>query len=73
MVACNYKLSNSSSIQFGYLHQFDFQINDETGRDLWLLDTILICKKRITTSQIAPESASRNSQIGRFVVRESNV
>ena len=29
----NYKISKISSIQFGYLHQFDYKINDETGRD----------------------------------------
>jgi hypothetical protein len=29
----NYKPNNSSTIQIGYLHQFDYKINDETGRD----------------------------------------
>jgi hypothetical protein len=29
----NYKTSKSSTIQLGYLHQFDYKINDETGRD----------------------------------------
>ncbi len=29
----NYKISKISSIQFGYLHQFDYKISDETGRD----------------------------------------
>lgn len=33
----NYKLSKSSSIQLGYLHQFDYKINDETGRDFMIL------------------------------------
>lgn len=28
-----YKLSKSVEFQLGYLHQFDYQINDETGRD----------------------------------------
>ncbi|MBN8706915.1 MAG: DUF2490 domain-containing protein [Bacteroidetes bacterium] len=32
-LALNYKLSKSSTIQLGYLHQFDYKINDETGRD----------------------------------------
>lgn len=31
--AFNYKPSRLSSIQIGYLHQFDYKINDETGRD----------------------------------------
>jgi hypothetical protein len=29
----NQKLSPSFSIMLGYLHQFDYRINDETGRD----------------------------------------
>ncbi len=29
----NYKPSKSATIQVGYIHQFDFRINDETGRD----------------------------------------
>jgi len=29
----NYKTTKSSTIQLGYLHQFDYKINDETGRD----------------------------------------
>ena len=31
--AFNFKPSKSSTIQIGYLHQFDYRINDETGRD----------------------------------------
>jgi hypothetical protein len=33
LVAFNWKTSRSSSIQVGYLKQFDYKINDETGRD----------------------------------------
>lgn len=29
----NRKLSASTTLQVGYLHQFDYRINDETGRD----------------------------------------
>ena len=29
----NYKPLKSTTIQIGYLHQFDYKINDETGRD----------------------------------------
>jgi long-subunit fatty acid transport protein len=32
-LAFNYKPSKSSTIQIGYIHQFDYKINDETGRD----------------------------------------
>jgi hypothetical protein len=33
----NYKLSQNASIQAGYLHQFDYRINDETGRDFMVI------------------------------------
>lgn len=33
LLAFNYKPSKSTTIQVGYLHQFDYKINDETGRD----------------------------------------
>ncbi len=29
----NYKPSKATTLQIGYLHQFDYKINDETGRD----------------------------------------
>lgn len=29
----NYKPSKATTLQIGYLHQFDYRINDETGRD----------------------------------------
>lgn len=32
-VALNIKPSKSTTVQVGYLHQFDYKINDETGRD----------------------------------------
>lgn len=33
LIAFGYKLSNATNLQIGYLHQFDYKINDETGRD----------------------------------------
>ena len=33
LLALNYKPLKATTIQIGYLHQFDFKINDETGRD----------------------------------------
>jgi hypothetical protein len=35
LLAFNYKPTKSSTIQLGYLHQFDYKINDETGRDFF--------------------------------------
>ncbi len=33
LFAFNYKPAKHSAFQIGYLHQFDYKINDETGRD----------------------------------------
>lgn len=33
LLAFNYKPSKATTLQVGYLHQFDYKINDETGRD----------------------------------------
>ena len=32
-MAFSYKPTKATNIQIGYLHQFDYKINDETGRD----------------------------------------
>jgi hypothetical protein len=33
LVSVGYKVSKYAALQLGYLHQFDYKINDETGRD----------------------------------------
>jgi Protein of unknown function (DUF2490) len=33
LLAFNYKFAKATSVQIGYLHQFDYKINDEIGRD----------------------------------------
>jgi hypothetical protein len=35
LLAFNYKPSKATTIQIGYLHQFDYKINDETGTDFF--------------------------------------
>lgn len=35
LLSLNYKPSKSTTIQIGYLHQFDYKINDEIGRDFF--------------------------------------
>lgn len=35
LVALGRKLSDIVSVQIGYVHQFDYRINDETGRDFF--------------------------------------
>jgi hypothetical protein len=46
LVAFNYKPTKASTIQIGYLHQFDYKINDETGRDFLQLGYFIeLCRK----------------------------
>lgn len=33
LLSLGYKVTKNTSVQIGYLHQFDYRINDETGRD----------------------------------------
>ena len=35
LFSINYKVSKDTSVQLGYLTQFDYKINDETGRDFF--------------------------------------
>ena len=35
LLALNYKPTKATTIQIGYLHQFDYKINDESGRDFF--------------------------------------
>ena len=35
VLSFNYKPSKSTTIQIGYIHQFDYKINDETGSDFF--------------------------------------
>lgn len=37
LAALNYKPSKTLTVQLGYLHQFDYKINDETGRDFLVI------------------------------------
>lgn len=37
LLAFNYKPSKNTNLQLGYLHQFDYKINDETGRDFLVI------------------------------------
>lgn len=41
-----FKPSKNTAIQLGYLHQFDYKINDETGRDFLQIGFLLELNKR---------------------------
>ena len=53
LVAFNYKISKASTLQIGYLHQFDYKINDETGRDFLQVGYFIdIFRKKSSNSMI---------------------
>jgi hypothetical protein len=45
----NYRLSPQITLMAGYLHQFDYRINDETGRDFLQLGFYLDIKRKLKT------------------------
>jgi hypothetical protein len=47
LLTLNYKLSPQLSLQAGYLHQFDYKINDETGRDFLVAGIFIELKRKV--------------------------
>lgn len=47
LLALNYKVSPQLSFQTGYLHQFDYKINDETGRDFLVIGVFVDLKRAV--------------------------
>ena len=53
LLALNYKPSRATTIQVGYLYQFDYKINDETGRDFFLISYYIeLSRKTILNSSV---------------------
>ncbi len=50
--AFNYKPSKTTSFQLGYLHQFDYKINDETGRDFLQIGLFIELFKKVESKEI---------------------
>ena len=51
LFAFNYKPTKATTLQLGYLHQFDYKINDETGRDFLQVGYFIeIFKKQSTNN-----------------------
>ena len=55
LLALNYKPSKTTNLQIGYLHQFDYKINDETGRDFFQISYSIELSRR--------KSANANTEI----------
>jgi len=47
----NYKPSKATNLQIGYLHQFDYKINDETGRDFLVIGLYYELFRNLTSKQ----------------------
>ena len=53
LFAFNYKPTKVTTLQIGYLHQFDYKINDETGRDFLQVGYFIeIFRKQSTNNTI---------------------
>lgn len=50
--AFNYKPGRHTTLQIGYLHQFDYRINDEIGRDFWVLGYYIELFKRADARKV---------------------
>ena len=53
LIALNYKPSKSTTVQIAYLHQFDYKINDETGRDFLQIGYFMEFSRTAATKQPA--------------------
>lgn len=51
MVALNYKFTKTASLQVGYISQFDYKINDETGSQFLVLGLFFELNRKQPTTQ----------------------
>ncbi len=56
----NYKPSKTTSIQIGYLHQFDYKIDDETGRDFLVIGFYYELFRKKGTKKVLENSSKDN-------------
>ncbi len=60
LFAFNYQISKSTTLQIGYLHQFDYKINDETGRDFLVVGFYYELFRK-STSKSAPDNEMKDN------------
>jgi hypothetical protein len=60
LFAFNYKPSEINTIQIGYLRQFDYKINDETGRDFFQLGYFIELSPKTVQNTPVDESIEDN-------------
>ena len=49
-----YELNEHVSFQSGYVHQFDYKINDETGRDFFQISVLLNFNLKKDKQEVLP-------------------
>lgn len=57
----NRRISWQTSLQIGYLHQFDYRINDETGTDFLQIGLFIELSGKITAKSVTTESEIREN------------
>jgi hypothetical protein len=60
LVAFSYKPSKRTTIQIGYLKQFDYKINDETGRDFFQIGYYIELFRKQATNQTLDTNTKDN-------------
>lgn len=60
LFAFNYKPSKATTLQIGYLHQFDYKINDETGRDFLVIGFYYELFRKLTSKSEADNELKDN-------------
>jgi hypothetical protein len=60
LLAFNWKVSSASTIQVGYIKQFDYKINDETGRDFLVVGLYFELFGKTTLQMEQPDVLKEN-------------
>jgi hypothetical protein len=60
LLAFNFKPSKATTIQIGYLNQFDYKINDETGRDFFQIGYFIELSRK-TSQNTAIDNDIKNN------------
>jgi len=56
-VGGGYEVSEAVAIQSGYLHQFDYKINDETGRNFFQISLLLNIDLKKRQQEFSPSTS----------------
>lgn len=60
LLAFNYKPAKATTLQIGYLHQFDYKINDETGRDFLQLGFFIEIFRKVSSKTVIDSDLKDN-------------